>query len=134
MGGIATVVWDIWLSQKVGKAKAKWESKRRRARDEAGDAEETVASQDVQSAQELHIQRPGAVKRRAQGGSSTDRIIAEEAPSESGQVRDRTGTESAGALSPSPSHAVDIKTHNISVKLGVSLIAAFFGKVLRSVA
>ena len=30
VGGIVAVLWDTWLAQKIGKAQAQWESKRRR--------------------------------------------------------------------------------------------------------
>ncbi len=120
-----TVFWDTWLAQKVGKAKAKWESKRRRARDEAGDVEDTTASQVIQPAQELQIQRPEAVKRRAQGGTSTDRIVADEAASEPGRTDSQRSTES-GPNASTP--VADVKSHRISIKVGVPLIVGFFGK------
>lgn len=126
MGGLTTVTWDSWLAQKVGKAKAKWESKRRRPRDEVGDAEETSIPQNAPPAQELQVQRPEAVKRRGHGDSSTDRIVTEDAPSEPGQVGGQRSIDSDVLTNPSP--LADTKTHNISVKLGVSLVAAFFGE------
>ena len=121
-----TVLWDVWLAQKIGKAKAKWENKRRRARNEVGDAEETITSQDIQPPSELQVQRPEAVKRRVQGGTSADQITATGAAAEPGRVDSRESmTTEAAAGTPA---VADIKTHNISVKLGVSLIAGFFGK------
>lgn len=121
-----TVIWDVWLAQKIGKAKAKWENKRRRARNEVGDAEETITSQDIQPPAELQVQRPEAVKRRVQAGTSADHITAIGAAAEPGRVdsRESMTTEAAAGTPP----VADIKTHNISVKLGVSLIAGFFGK------
>ena len=126
IGGAATVLWDTWLAQKVGKAKAKYESKRKRARDEAGDAEEIIPSQDVQPAQELQVRRPEAVKRRVQTGSSADHIAAEEiSPSEPDRPDSRRNAESETA---SIAPVADVKTHNISIKVGVSLVAGFFGE------
>jgi hypothetical protein len=121
-----TVLWDIWLAQKVGKAKAKWESKRRRARNEPGDVEETNASQDIQPAQQLQVRRPEAVKRRAQAGSSTDRVFQEEGDSEPGRAYSQRSGELDTTTAPIP--VADVKTHNISVKVGVSLIVGFFGE------
>jgi hypothetical protein len=113
------------MAQKVGKAKAKWEAKRRRARNEAGDAEETNASQDVQAI-ELQVQRPEAVKRRVQAGSSTDRIVSEEGASEPVRTASLRSTElETPGIAPSVAEA---GTHTISVKLGLSLIAGFLGK------
>ncbi|KAF3045549.1 hypothetical protein E8E12_009701 [Didymella heteroderae] len=126
-GGIITVLWDIWLAQKVGKARAKWEAKRRRARNEVGDAEEIIPSQDVQAV-ELQVQRPEAVKRRVQAGNSTDRIVPEESASEQGRAG---GPRSAEFETPVivPSVA-EVGTHTISVKLGISLIVGFLASFL----
>ena len=121
-----TILWDIWLAQKVGKAKAKWESKRRRARNEPGDAEDIHASQDIQPAQQLQVQRPEAVKRRTQAGSSTDRIFQEGRDSEPGRAYSQRSGELDTTTAPTP--VADVKTHNISVKVGVSLIVGFFGE------
>ncbi|KAJ4984124.1 chromate transporter [Stagonosporopsis vannaccii] len=129
VGGAVTVLWDTWLAQKVGKAKAKWESKRRRARNEVGDAEETTNSQFIQPAQELQVRRPEAVKRRAHTGGSTDRIVAEEATSsepERSDSRRRSADFETASIAP----IADVKTHNISIKVGVSLIAGFFASFI----
>jgi hypothetical protein len=126
VGGLVTVIWDVWLARKIGKAKAKWENRRRRTRDEVGDAEETVTSQDIQPPVELQIQRPEAVKQRVQAGTSTDHITATGAAAEPGRAdsQESMTTEAAAGTPP----VADIKTHNISIKLGVSLILGFFGK------
>jgi hypothetical protein len=124
-GGAITVVWDVWLAQKVGKLRAKWESKRRRPRDEAGDAEESSVPQDVQPAQQLQIRRPEAVKRRVQAGGSTDRII----PAEGNEIPVRAESQRSTDLDTTtqPPQVADITTHNISIKLGLSLFAGFLG-------
>jgi hypothetical protein len=127
-GGVTTVLWDTWLAQRVGKLKAKWESKRRRARNEAGDAEEVPASQDIQPVQQVELRRPDAVKRRPQAGNSTDRIVPEEDVSSSGRAASQFSTEPVTAADLPP--VADVKTHNISIKLGLSLIAGFLGKSL----
>lgn len=126
VGGLVTVLWDTWLAQKVGKAKAAWENKRRRARDEVGDAEQTSAAQDIQPAQELQVQRPEAIKRRAQASASTELIAAEGAASEPGRANRQRSPEIETLNSPP--QIADIKTHNISIKLGLSLIAGFLGE------
>lgn len=110
----------------MGKAKAKWRAKRRRAGNKVGDAEETNASQDVPAAHQLQAQRPEAVKRRPQAGSSTDRLVPEEGASEPGRAGSQRGTEFETPITTAP--VADVKTHNISVKLSVSLIVGFLGK------
>ena len=126
MGGVVTVVWDVWLAQKVGKIKAKWESKRRRARNEAGDAEDTSATQDIQLVQELEIRQPEAVKRRVYAGTSTERIISGGGESDLSRADSQRNTEPDTMTNPEP--VADVKAHNISIRLSVSLIAGFFGK------
>jgi hypothetical protein len=127
VGGIITVLWDAWLAQKVGKFKAKWQNSRRRARDEVGDAEESSVSQEVQPAQQLQVQRPEAVKRRTQADSSTDRTIPEDEVSGAGRSNRKRSTGNARTTEPTP--LVDVKTHNISIKLGISLVIGFLGKI-----
>lgn len=121
IGGLMTVAWDVFLQQKVGKWKAKYVARRRRARNEEGDAEEVAATPIVS----VGVQRPEAVKRRVQSGSaSTDpMLVAEEEEDEAGPSR--TGERQHREETP----VADTRTHNISIKVGVSLIAAFFGKL-----
>jgi hypothetical protein len=122
IGGLVTIIWDIWLQQKIGKLRSKWENRRRRIRDEGGDAEEVRTSQSIPPAQEMHLRRPEAVKRRAQAGSSTDRIVPAQENAEPSQ-------SSRQSIHSVP--ATDGRAHIISVKLGITLIAAFLGMLLR---
>ena len=126
VGGIIAVLWDTWLAQKVGKFQAQWENKRRRTRNEAGDVEETSATQDIQLPQRLQVRRPEAVKRRTQASSSTDRIVSEggDAGPERANSQRSTGLETITDSTP----VIDVKTYTISIKLGTSLIAGFLGK------
>lgn len=121
IGGLVTVFWDIWLRQKVGKVRAGYAAKRRRSRNEVGDAEETSATQVVPPARELQVRRPDAVKRKAHAGSSTDRIM----PVEEDVVPSRAEEPRSSDMPVEPTPMADTKTHNISVKIGVSLIVGF---------
>jgi|TARA_R110002003_G_scaffold288_16_gene18490 chromate transport protein ChrA len=121
IGGAATVIWDVWLHQKIGKMKAGYAAKRRRARNEAGDAEETTTTQNIPPAEELQVRRPEAVKRKAHAGSSTDRIVPDEEDAGPSRSQDRRSTEATAEATP----VTDTRTHNISIKLGVSLIVGF---------
>ncbi|OAL56718.1 chromate ion transporter-like protein [Pyrenochaeta sp. DS3sAY3a] len=118
IGGLTTVAWDVFLQQKVGKWRAKYVARRRRARNEDGDAEEVAATLIVP----VDVQRPEAVKRRVQSGSaSTDPILVAE------EEDDEAGPSLAGERQQREETPVaDTRTHNISVKVGVWLIAAFF--------
>ncbi|KAH3910975.1 hypothetical protein HBH56_138900 [Parastagonospora nodorum] len=121
IGGLVTVVWDVWLHQKIGKLRAGYAAKRRRAKNEGGDAEETTASQVVPPAQELQVRRPEAVKRKAHTGSSTDRILPVEEHSGPSQSEQHRSTEEITELVP----VADTRTHNLSVKIGISLVVGF---------
>ncbi|KAF1995995.1 chromate ion transporter-like protein [Amniculicola lignicola CBS 123094] len=121
IGGAATVIWDVWLRQKVGKIRASYAAKRRRARTEGGDAEETAATQDVPPAEQLQLKRPEAVKRRPQAGNSTDRILPVEEEIGPSRSAERRSTKEIARATP----VTDTQTHNISIKIGLSLIVGF---------
>lgn len=120
VGGIVTVIWDVWLHQKIGKLKAGYAAKRRRARDEGGDVEETSATQEVPPAAELSVRRPEAVKRKVHAGSSTDRILPVEDTRERPLEQARLAPEDTG-----DDAVTDTRAHNISVKAGIALVVSF---------
>ena len=118
VGGLTTVLWDVWLAQKVGKARAQYAARRRRVRNEDGDAEEVAATQTIP----MEVRRPEAVKRRAQAGSSRDQIIEDQSEAGPSRVAEQVVIEdTAGTF------ITDTRTHNISIKVGLSLIAGFLG-------
>jgi chromate transport protein ChrA len=122
VGGLVTVVWDIWLRQRVAKMKARYAARRRRARNEDGDAEETVAAQDVTPAEQVPLGRVEAVKRRPQAGDSVDRILpVEEEEGGPSRTAERRSTEISEATP-----TTDPRTYNVPIKLGISLTVAFF--------
>ncbi|KAK7190036.1 hypothetical protein DPSP01_006333 [Paraphaeosphaeria sporulosa] len=122
IGGIATVVWDGWLRQKVAKVKADYAARRRRSRTEGGDAEETAAVHDIPLVQ---LERPEAVKRRPQAASSADRILPVEEAAGPSQTTERSNTETR-ALTPVESN----RPHTITIKLGLTLTALFFASFI----
>ncbi|KAJ4353831.1 uncharacterized protein N0V89_005561 [Didymosphaeria variabile] len=124
IGGAATVIWDVWLRQRVGKIRARYavRRRRRRSRTEDGIAEETAAAQHVPPGDQLQLERPAAVKRRPQVENSTDRILPVEegvGPSRSAECRN---TEEMAKATP----VTDIRTYNLSIKIGISVIVGFF--------
>jgi chromate transport protein ChrA len=120
VGGAVTAVWDVWLRQKVGKLRAGYVAKRRRARNEAGDAEETTTTQSIPPADELQVRRPEAVKRKVHAGSSTDQILSVET-----NIGSRRSEERGDAEATQVTPVADTITHNISVKIGLSLVVGF---------
>lgn len=121
IGGVITIIWDVWLQQKIGKLRHKWESQRRRARNEGGDAEEVGISQSTPSAREMRPRQPEAIKRRVQAGSSTDRIVPVQ--------EDADPSQSSRRSTYSPP-TTDGQAHTIPIKLGIALIVGFFGTSL----
>ncbi|KAF2856705.1 chromate ion transporter-like protein [Plenodomus tracheiphilus IPT5] len=124
IGGVSTVIWDIWLKQSIGKARARYAARRRRARNEDGDAEEDVATQSIPT----QVQRPEAVKRRAQANTSTEYILDDQEEAGPSRREERQSAENGTSSTVTP--AADTRTHNISVKIGLSLIAAFFASFI----
>lgn len=124
IGGIVTVIWDVWLEQSIGKARARYAAKRRRARDEDGDAEEVSATQSIP----MQVQRPEAVKRRAQAATATDHNLDDQEAAGSTRREDRQSMEHATAPNVPP--VVDTRTHNISIKTGLSLIVGFLASFI----
>jgi hypothetical protein len=124
IGGATTVIWDVWLGRKAGKIRASYLAKRRRTRNEDGDAEETTVIQDAPAAELLQLERPAAVKRRTQAVpmvNTTYHIM----PVDNGMILDNSsalhGVNGIAGATP----ATDSQTHNIPVRVGLSLIAGF---------
>jgi chromate transport protein ChrA len=122
IGGVVTVMWDVWLRQRVGKMKAAYLAKRRRARNEQGDAEEVQATTQTIP---IELTRPQAVKRRTGPGSSTDRIVPEQEEAGRSHAGEHPVVDDVTAKNEPVAAVADVKTHNISVKVGVSLIVGF---------
>lgn len=131
IGGATTVIWDVWLRQKIAKIKAGYAAKRRRARNEDGDVEEstTTATQHIPlSTQQPQLQRPEAVKRRPQaGGTSTDRILPVEQTTSSTPTLHPLSppTNTSNPTPEPPTPPTDTRTHNIPIKYGLALITTF---------
>ena len=127
IGGVATVVWDAWLRQRIGKLRTKWQAKRRRAaRNERGDAEGANASQNIPLEEHTQAASAGLTQRKPQAESSGGRISTELEPA--GQSPFAAGSAQGDAESTEVAPIADTQTHNISVKLGIALIVGFLSK------
>lgn len=124
VGGAVTVLWDLYVMQQVGRVRAKW-----RKRKSGGGREEEEVGGVVAQSIPLEIMRPEAavVKRRMQAGVSTMQSVGSERGDSDAVERTSPAIERVQTDSdPVP----DTKTHNISVKLGLSLIAGFFASFI----
>lgn len=125
IGGAATMTWDLWLQRVFGRMRAKWELNRRRARDEGGDAETTNTTQSIPLREQAHVAPANLTQRKPQGESSERLASSQQEPAGS-RVSAGEGTHESGEGAQAAAIA-DTKTHNISVKMGVSLIVGFLG-------
>jgi hypothetical protein len=127
IGGLTTVVWDIWLQQQVGKLRARL----CRRKDNPQRIEESIPSVSI-ALENLH--QPASsdtIQRRAVSSSSKDRILAEA----SGQPAKQGNTEEdseSGQTHQETSPAADTLTYAIPVKWGISIIVMFLGKTYSS--
>lgn len=123
IGGVATVIWDVWLQQIVGKMRAKWEANRRRARNEGGDAERVNTSQSIPLKEHAHAAPAKLTQRKLQGEGSEGHTSTEQDPTGQDSLANSSAGEGAESAEAAP--VADTKTHNISIKLGISLIVGF---------
>jgi hypothetical protein len=125
IGGVSAVLWDIWLQQKIGKLRAKW---RRRRENPEGNAEASTpeTSIPVDGPQRQQQSSEGIQRRSAAASSSRERIVASSSQhdsiSQSGSQNDTSQREAT--------QRTDTIAHAIPVKIGLSIIAVFFGKRL----
>jgi hypothetical protein len=122
IGGVATVLWDVWLQQQVGRLRSNWEAKRRQAaRNEGGDAEGANASQSISLDERVQSGTPGLTQRKSQIVEGSDgRVSTEQSTRQSPLDCSPAAAESTEALP-----VADTQTHNISVKMGILLIVGF---------
>lgn len=124
IGGVATIVWDVWLQQQIGKLRTRWEAKRRRAAsNQGGDVEGVDTAQSIPLEGQTPMDPPGLTQRKPQVENSGNRISMGQEPLEqspSDAVLAQGGAESTNVVP-----VADTQTHNISVKLGISLIVGF---------
>lgn len=115
IGGLTMVVWDVWLHQQIGKARAKWD-RRRRERNEARTAEEPP-TEDIALSEGSGRDTTGVQRRTAAPASKSG--ASEEQSGASSQHAD----EGNAAAPP----VADTATYRIPLKPGVAIIAGFLG-------
>lgn len=120
IGGIITLVWDIWLQRKIGKLRTKWS---RRNENTQRSAEEEISTQSIALEERSHGDQIQSVQRRGQSATSKDHISTEQAGPAPATEPSR-GDE--GDVAP----VADTTTHGIPVKLGLTIIAAFLRKLI----
>ncbi|KAF2797033.1 chromate transporter [Melanomma pulvis-pyrius CBS 109.77] len=114
IGGVITLVWDIWLLRKIGKLRAKW----RRRNSNTQSAEEEISTQSIALEERPEGDQIQSVQRRGQSATSKDHISMEQANPAPAAEPSR---DDGGDVTP----VADTTTHGIPVKLGITIIATF---------
>ncbi|KAH7047305.1 putative chromate ion transporter [Macrophomina phaseolina] len=112
LGGLATVVWDSWMSQKINRVRVKL---KRRKENREGVAEETGAVESLPLEERITSQN-GVQRRSATAGTSKSGHSVEALPH---------GT--VGSVRPQPAMVANPSDHAIRVKVGIAIALVFFG-------
>lgn len=128
VGGVSTVIWDVWLLQKIGKLRAKW-ARKKRGNDEERSTEENGHTGSIPLEEQSRDRPVEGVQRRAQASASKDRISTEQTEPASTSSIGEAGRDGRQRTDTAPTVA-DTTTHGIPVKLGICIIAGFFGMQL----
>ncbi|KAF2198291.1 chromate ion transporter-like protein [Delitschia confertaspora ATCC 74209] len=127
IGGVTTVIWDVWLQQKIGKIKAKWRRKRE-SRDSSTEERiqmDSVAIVDPQPHSSEAIQRRPAVI------ASEDLLkIQRVEKGERWQTSSITGSRTRSHNQEQSAPVADTTTHGIPVKVGLLIIVAFLASFI----
>ena len=115
LGGLATVIWDGWMSQKIGKVRAKL---KRRKHDPEGTAEETGAADSVPL--EERVESQNGIQRRNATAEST----------KSGLPPETLPHSSADSTRPQPAQTENTSDHSIRIRVGIVITALFFGNTI----
>ncbi|KAF1955917.1 hypothetical protein CC80DRAFT_594089 [Byssothecium circinans] len=111
LGGLATVIWDGWLSQKLGMVKTKL---KRRKRNPEGMAEETGATESV------------PLEERIEGQNGIQRRSVTTGSQKSGHSREAPLQTLADSAQPQPDRTEDPSDHAIRIRIGIALVILFF--------
>lgn len=126
VGGTATLIWDIWLQRKIGKLRAKWQTRRvpDRRDEDAIESSSGVEIIDVSLTQE---DSNSGVQRRTpassmRGRPNTDRDHSERTKAQT-EEQEREGDERIQVSEP----VADTNTYGIPIKVGICILAFFIG-------
>ena len=119
IGGLATVIWDGWLRQQIGKTRAKLQRGR-------SDPEQMVEESNARDSIPLEgrSQPANGMHRRTDAPSMSRTSGTISAPD---NAVDKQGAESDRTREENVVPHTDMVSHAIPVKLGLCIIAGFFG-------
>lgn len=116
IGGTTTVVWDLWMRATVGRIKAGFERRKKNKQREE---------------EEEHTQAPVELEERASEASGAERNpgMSHRAPA---PVQPVDASDRKIAAVDTTTQTIDMVPHAIPVKVGIAIIATFFGTPLSS--
>ncbi|PVI03340.1 chromate transporter [Periconia macrospinosa] len=127
-GGISTVIWDMWLRQKIAKIQAKRKMKQQAANSERFAEESNADSIAIEGTSDVNLVS-GGLQRRNNAGSVKENESNDQTQPTAGPSSvpvEVLQTDSNGTTPEAVSSETDTQTHRISGKVGIAIIAAFF--------
>ncbi|OCK81585.1 chromate ion transporter [Lepidopterella palustris CBS 459.81] len=122
IGGLATVIWDGWLRQRIGKLRTNLQ--RRKAHPQR-EAEESAPIESVALEEQQEPSNSEAVQRRAATSSSKGRISTELSEANITRDNQKGDLNTAPVNSEDIAPAADTSAHAIPVKWGICIIVVF---------
>lgn len=119
IGGIVTVVWDLWMRAKVGKIKAGFHKRKRNEQRE--EEERTETSGNPVQLEERTSGVSGAQRRSGVSSRSSLAISPIQPTNQETHSKEKITSENT-----SP-QTIDMISHAIPVKVGLAIILCFFG-------
>ena len=133
-GGLASVIWDGWMAQRVRKLKMIWQSRHSRPAEPEEAAIPPSASGEIQSAP-IELQELGGNSQGSIMEGSSQQITSVRSRKET-PANEARSPQIPRAVEPSPANTPRIdgegqpsKAHFIRVWVGISIIVLFFGRI-----
>ena len=125
VGGLSTWVWDAWLHRRIGRLRARLTRRRQQNSESAAEQNRPTNISDPITVEQGTGGPSSGLSRRNQGATSKENVTNIEAGSTATSAIPLT--RDTEEIADQGTQVADTSTHAISVKVGVSLIVAFFG-------
>lgn len=120
VGGLATVIWDGWMNQRIRKIKLAW-----KRRHEVRPTTET----ELATMQSIPMEEGGQTTAQHQSG---DTIGSQSNPVRSRNVIPKDESLPQSSADPTPNQSAEVNsspTHNIRIRIGILITVLFFGEI-----
>lgn len=126
VGGLSTWIWDAWLARRIGRLRARLRRRREQSEESAADQDTTQDVPNPIPVEQGNAGPSSGLSRRTQGATSKENVSNVEGESTTTSAAPLTRDD--GNNADQGAQVADTSTHAISVKIGISLIVAFFGE------